>query len=102
MNPLKKISYCILGMLILYTVFMDLTLPNSHDEEHVQIEEVHYQIRKVKVEPGDTLLSITESIHKNNDTFKVNQVLHDFKQLNPQVDPYLLKENTFYYFPYYQ
>jgi hypothetical protein len=101
MKSFKKICYYTVGILLIYTVSLDLNIPKDHGANQVQLEEANYQIRKIKVEPGDTLLSIIESIHENHVPYKTNQLIRDFKQLNPQADPYLLQENTFYYFPYY-
>src|SRR5690625_5763881 len=56
---------------------------------------------KVRVQHGDTVLSIIEQINHQLPEQDIEQMIIDFRSINPNIDPYNLQGNTIYYFPVY-
>ncbi|PAV29050.1 hypothetical protein CIL05_13805 [Virgibacillus profundi] len=103
MNFLKKLFIYGLILLFIISIYKDLT-PETPDEiKNNMPVELKLSVLQMKVEPGETVLSIVEKI--NNDSIQLldmEQILTDFNIANPQIkDPYNLKEGSFYYFPVY-
>lgn len=64
--------------------------------------DIAFKAIKVKVQPGDTVLSLMEKVNNYElDNLDIDKIIADFKQLNPLVNPYDLKINHYYYFPVY-
>ncbi|MFT8871026.1 MAG: LysM domain-containing protein [Sporolactobacillus sp.] len=88
-----------------WTTYSDLTsgtLPQDENGETAQaigIERATIAYKTVKVEPGDTLLSICERI--NSGEPNIEQLAKDFALLNPSADANHLKVGQMYAFPYY-
>ncbi|WP_156290717.1 hypothetical protein [Oceanobacillus salinisoli] len=103
----KKIFIYIIIILLVASIYKDLSLgtePNENvptQETTIQINE-NYSAMKVKVTSGDTVLSIVENINEGKGEIAIDQMMTDFQQLNPEVNPYRLQPNTFYYFPVYE
>lgn len=103
MHVLRRFGIYAIIVSVLYAVYQDLTTshtPAEHSNEVIR-EEINFQVKQIKVQPGDTVLSIMEKLHENFDSMQIEQIMHDFQLLNPNADPYSLKEGTLYYFPYY-
>lgn len=60
-----------------------------------------FDVVKVQVQPSDTILSVTEQINQSVH-LHVNEIIDDFKLLNPFADPHDLQTDGFYYFADYQ
>ncbi|WP_249871083.1 hypothetical protein [Oceanobacillus saliphilus] len=107
MYTIKKLSLYIFIILLLFTFYQDIILsrtssnPQKTNEVIVNHSDA-YTIAHIKILPGDTVLSITESIN-SEDLYEMDlqKILDHFAQLNPTTDPYELKPYTFYYFPVY-
>ena len=98
---MRKIIALLAVIIIAISMYYDLkfgTIP-AHSIPP-QTENSNYYMT-VKIKPGDTVLSIMEKLHENFDSMQIEQIMHDFQLLNPNADPYSLKEGTLYYFPYY-
>src|SRR5690625_747539 len=55
---------------------------------------------KVKIQPGDTILSVSERINGDHlQHIKMEDVMKDFQKVNPDVKE--LRPNTYYLFPIY-
>lgn len=91
----------------MYAIYQDLTTSTAPNEyakvqKESQLKNQSFQVKQVKVQRGDTVLSVIEKLHQNKEQLPIDRILYDFQQLNPNTDPYALKEGTFYYFPYYE
>ncbi|MUK87111.1 hypothetical protein GMD78_01665 [Ornithinibacillus sp. L9] len=105
---MKKFLLYLLIILFLISVYKDITIgtevKSNEQEKKVVVDTEHnmYQAVKVKVSHGETVLSVVERLNNfESAQLDVNRILSDFKQLNPHVDPYNIKSNSFYYFPMY-
>lgn len=109
MDSFKKTSLYILVFLILLSIYKDLTIGSlvvneSHSEVNTPINSIETDIKttKIKIQPGDTVLSVIERVnHDDLNHLDIQKVVDDFKQLNPLVNPYDLEVNQYYYFPVY-
>lgn len=104
---MKKILGLCLAALVIYTAYYDLkfgTLPipsnASAAETHQQQEKAEIPYTKVKVKPGETVLSVAEHLNHSKPV-PINQLIHDFKQLNPDADPNQIQIGETYRFPTY-
>lgn len=128
MELLKKLALTLLIILFLVSIFKDLTegtavksdFPNQ-DEQNVKEQNASpeatkkdkeeqpvnkksdsFEIIQRKVDPGETVLSIVEKINDSKSDVQIKQILDDFNQLNPGVDPHQLRTDTEYLFPLYK
>ncbi|WP_138415769.1 hypothetical protein [Aquibacillus sediminis] len=66
-------------------------------------ETEKYQVVQQAIQPGDTVLSVVESLNsEHNNAFQMEEIINDFKALNPGVDPHQIKPDQHYYFPRYK
>jgi hypothetical protein len=103
------LGFC-LAVLVVYTIYYDLqygTVPRtSHAAEmqdHTQPRQHQKQqmpSEKVKVRPGDTVLSIDEKVNGNGSA-PIEKVVRDFKKLNPGADINEIQIGETYKFPVY-
>ena len=107
MHFLKRISIYILMILLFVSLYFDMVKGNDQHETSVHHHDTHksskhepFQVVKVQIQPGDTVLSISEHIN-HIEHLQINQLIEDFRLLNPYVDPYELETHAFYYFPHY-
>lgn len=90
-------------ILLFASIYQDLTLGSiSMDSENAEKTTMNYKDNYVyvQVQPGQTVLSIVEK-HNNSKSLNVNQIIKDFKKLNPNSKPYQLDAYSYYYFPVY-
>lgn len=102
-------------ILILISVYNDLQVgqslehPPSQKDPFIMREmkdvpdrETSFEIVRMKVQRGDTVLSIVEEINPFlHDGLNIEVILNDFQRINPFVDPYNLKPGKYYSFPIY-
>lgn len=102
MSALKRFSLILLFFLIILSVMDDLSKPKSvtHDKPSESNVHTDYQIAHIKVKPGDTVLSITESINEM-DELDIDKIVSDFEYLNPGTTSETIIPHSFYYFPLY-
>jgi len=101
MSSIKKLSLFILILLLLLSISHDLSKNmEQHYPEANTDEDQNTRIAPIKVQHGDTLLSIVEEINDLNQLY-VDEIIKDFQNLNPDSDYRSLKPNQFYYFPLY-
>jgi cell division protein YceG involved in septum cleavage len=105
-NMKKFLGLC-LAALVIYTAYYDLkvgTLPIPSQaaaaETHQQQEQAKIPYVKVKVKAGETVLSVAEHLNPSKPV-PINQLIHDFKQLNPDTDPNQIQVGETYRFPTY-
>lgn len=104
----KKLSLIIIVFLVIISIYKDLTVGISPDNKYQAIDSKvsqsinDFSIVKAKVHGGDNLLSIAEQLNSTQFTnLDIQKVIEDFQLINPDVDPYNLQINNFYYFPLY-
>lgn len=102
---MKKVLIYTLVFLLLFSVYQDLhvgSLQNSTDPPLQTVPITDYNAVYVKVQHGDTILSIVENINSDSiQRLDVDQIMDDFKVLNPNVNPHQLRPGHYYYFPSY-
>ncbi|QHS22775.1 LysM peptidoglycan-binding domain-containing protein [Virgibacillus sp. MSP4-1] len=70
------------------------------DREITQENESEYKPVTHTVQPGDTVLSISENLNK--DPVEIQKLLKDFQTLNPEVNPNEIQIGETYFFPKYR
>lgn len=71
-------------------------------ENIADFDSSYYKAHQVLAKPGDTVISITESLNEPaNMPNQIDHLLQDFSKLNPYVNPYQLKTQRTYLFPMY-
>jgi len=107
MSFLQRVSILSFIILLCVSIYKDLSkdiyflseVPNNPTVAQLSNQ---FSTIKVKVEQGETLLSIVENINRNNtDQLDIQKIMTDFININPQVDPYNLNVGAYYYFPLY-
>lgn len=108
MYMLKKCSLYLLMFLLLSSIYHDITsgsLPNVNtNPDHGETMQIHQEkvLVKRKFQAGETVLSIIEKINQDKlHELDMTKIINDFKQLNPDVDPFNLQPNESYYFLVY-
>src|SRR5699024_3694730 len=95
MQFIKRLSIYLLLILLFVSIYKDLTIDTTKIKSKSKITQFtdasEISNIRLRVDPGDTVLSIVEQVNKDNHISKIN----------PDVDPYELKPNNFYYFPLY-
>src|SRR5699024_279531 len=105
MRLIKKISVYTFIILLVISVYKDLSINSPIPDKRVEFEKMplnHTNVIKVKVQKGETVLSIVEKINKTGKNLDVEQILDDFQASNPNADPYHLKADSFYFLPLYE
>ncbi|HEY4602652.1 MAG TPA: hypothetical protein VIG73_15425 [Cerasibacillus sp.] len=104
MRILKKSGIFLLFLLLLISIYKDITIDKQLDSPLVKQDQmIRFHVIKRQIETGETVLSIIEEIHGGNrpHTLNIKQILADFKMINPNSNPYQLKDGHFYFFPKY-
>ncbi|BAC13891.1 hypothetical protein ACFQ4N_07740 [Oceanobacillus iheyensis] len=103
MHPFKKFLLSILIILVLISIFQDLSNINNNQltqKANVQTQQSDYNIIPIKVMPGDTVLSIIEGLHQGRtNEIKTDLLLKEFRSLNPTTEPTDIRVDHIYYFP---
>lgn len=109
MRFLKRMLFYTLAVLLLLSLYMDLNKDQPiqkdsrifHESSNIEDVEPFKAVRK-KVKAGENFLTIVEEVNPHIfDELTIDQVIEDFKKLNPKVDPYALELQQYYYFPLY-
>lgn len=103
MNFIKRASFYIICLLLLFSIYTDLTTGISQAVDSKEIStQSNYRIIKVKMSPGDNVLSVAEQLNPEHEMINnVSGIMNDFKKINPQSNPYDLRVGQYYYFPFY-
>src|SRR5699024_5155313 len=109
MQFIKRLSIYLLLILLFVSIYKDLTIDTTKIKSKSKSKITQFTDAseissiRIRVDPGDTVLSIVEQVNKDNHISKINitQIISDFEKINPDVDPYEIKPNNFYYFPLY-
>lgn len=111
---MKKFSLTCLLILVGWTCYYDLSqgtlslitnpAPTSANAKaHTQSKPISSplpSVKKITVQPGDTVLSIEEKLNGKSQ-ISIAQILKDFKTLNPSVDPNHIQIGQTYLFKLY-
>jgi len=111
---MKRLGAAILGILTIYIIYVDLTAGSlSNSANSIKAEETMETIAKTtittttipafnaEVEPGETLISIVENYLDKPIPVSIDQLISDFKSLNPKQAPEKLQIGKVYQFPDY-
>lgn len=108
---LKRLTIYLVIILLIISLYKDVTkgmIPfNDSKSDHFQQIYTSNSNKDlatvaVRVQPGDTLLSIIEQINgQTNTVINMEQMILDFQALNPHTDPFYLEPNSIYYFRKY-
>ncbi|WP_332691014.1 hypothetical protein [Halalkalibacter lacteus] len=121
---MKRIGTIFIILVILYSTYYDLTigtLPNgltqtateqSIIEEQMELDDTDKSenevivaefepFKEVVVEPGHTVLSIVEHLHKGPISPSIQEIVHDFQTLNDGIKPEEMQVGKKYFFPLY-
>ncbi|WP_068674300.1 hypothetical protein [Oceanobacillus sp. Castelsardo] len=103
----KRFILYISIILLIASIYKDLSLANNSIENYHYTKPLttansHYSIVKVKVEFGDTVISIVEDINKGNMKISLEQIMDDFQHLNPNTNSQSIQPKNYYYFPLYK
>ncbi|GGB29191.1 hypothetical protein F3157_00175 [Virgibacillus dakarensis] len=104
----KKSGIYIIIILIIVSIYNDITSgtslsPTEEPRQTNSVETIHskrFKVIKVKVQAGDTVLSIAEEVNSTLSALDMNQILADFKLIN-RTSSHQLNIGEYYYFPLY-
>ncbi|PLS15218.1 hypothetical protein CVD28_23095 [Bacillus sp. M6-12] len=111
---MKRLALLLTIVFISYIIYIDITkgtLPgaatetaaieavNTKTSKAGQHEEISY--KEVKVQPGDTLLSLVEK-DKNGSSIDIQTIIKDFQSLNGGLKPEDMKSGSTYKVPSYR
>ncbi|MBU5466411.1 hypothetical protein KQI49_06150 [Virgibacillus sp. MSJ-26] len=105
MKTIKNCCFILLFLLLITSIYKDLELSTPSTLQYAASETIknNTNVIKVKIERGDTVLSIVEKFNQfDEEQINIQKVMTDFKKANPHVDPYHLKPNKYYFFPLYK
>ncbi|WLR49855.1 LisM domain containing protein [Bacillus tianshenii] len=102
---MKKVLLSLLATFILYAAYSDLTTGSLRDTTPVYAKKQEQRISapyvEHKVQPGDTLLSITQTLHGGKTPVLIDQLIKDFKKYNKNTEPINIQTDKVYRFPTY-
>lgn len=109
---MKKVAVFLITALVCWTSYYDIksgtldissskaatTAKATEQEKTADSNKIPY--KKIKVNPGDTVLSVVERLNPKTDLI-ISKVIKDFGSLNPDADPNHIKIGSSYLFPVY-
>jgi hypothetical protein len=107
---MKRIFLFLFGLLTIYVIYIDLTagtLPKDESQVPEQtvatmaVPENAIAAFEAEVEPGETLISIVEGHIKKPLPVSIDELIGDFKSLNPGQSPEKIQIGASYQFPDY-
>ncbi|WP_217586721.1 hypothetical protein [Lentibacillus saliphilus] len=102
---IKRMTVYVFLYLLVTSVYHDITTGTGFEQNTTEPSSPSsstiddQSVVKVKIRPGDTVLSIMEQIHSDSNKIEIDTIIEDFRKLNPKADPYHLKVGNVYYFP---
>lgn len=109
---MKRLFFLLVFFIILYSTYYDLTsgtLPKAASPETTDSVEVendrqltNMPFQEVIVDNGYTVLSIVEHLHDGPVPASIQQIIYDFKELNPNIEPEAIQVGKSYLFPLYK
>ncbi|MBU8789442.1 hypothetical protein [Oceanobacillus caeni] len=103
----KRLILYMFIILLVASIYKDLSLGDDMINQYQDIEtfitkDSQYTIIKVKVEWGDTVLSIIKDLNEGKIKVPFEKIINDFQELNPNIDPNSMEPENYYYFPLYK
>lgn len=99
-QAVKRILSLLLIMLIGVGIYFDLTI-GSLPKKEIAEKQTTIPYQEVTVQAGFTVLSIVEHLHDGPVPATIQQIIADFKTLNPNIDPEEIQVGQTYLFPVY-
>ncbi|RFU64302.1 hypothetical protein D0469_19055 [Peribacillus saganii] len=111
---MKRLALFLTIVFISYIIYVDVTkgtLPgaatetaateevNTRPSEAGELAEIPF--KKIKIQPGDTLLSLVEK-NKNGSSIDIQTIIKDFQLLNNGLKPEEMKSGSTYKVPSYR
>lgn len=107
---MKKLFGLILAILIVYVIYIDLTvgtLPSTNTEK-VEAQSADktepvqtFPFFEAKVKPGETVITVVEHNLKKEIPVSITDLIDDFRKLNPGQAPEKIQIGVTYKFPDY-
>ncbi|MEI3611696.1 hypothetical protein [Pseudogracilibacillus sp. SO30301A] len=107
MFTFKKICLYICIILLILSLYNDIqkgTNNKTNESSTMDDQGINKNIPvvKIKVEAGDTILSVSEELNGEKlNQIKIEDILDDFNSVNPEVTTIELTPGMYYYFPTY-
>lgn len=101
----NKSIVLILFILLLLSIYHDLQkgLTISEEPNINYISKENIFVVKKRAMAGDTILSLIEAVNSEQlSNVNINEIIHDFKRLNPQLKTNELIVDEYYYVPLYK
>lgn len=107
---LRKSFSLFIILLFFLSIYKDITIgtfpfneKNINQVKFSQSAEInhHPKVIEIYLQPGDTVLSVTEQLSNKQNELNIQQVINDFIVINPGVNPYHLQPNHPYLFHSY-
>ncbi|THE15453.1 hypothetical protein E1I69_00950 [Bacillus timonensis] len=93
---------------ILFIIYYDVRFGTLQiaKSETIEVTEViaktpNHPYKEIKINAGDTLLSIVENLNEGKQISSIDSVIEDFEELNPNSKADLLQIGKTYKFPIY-
>ncbi|MFC3039076.1 hypothetical protein ACFOGI_02280 [Virgibacillus xinjiangensis] len=107
MSFLKKSFLYIIAMLLCLSIYQDLFSGKSYrplvEKAPYTDEWKEYEAIQIKAQPGDTVLSVVEKLNSSQaDSLDIDQIIKDWRTINPTSNPHELVPSNYYYFPRYK
>lgn len=101
---IKRSILLIVIILLLISIYHDLQKDLTiHDKPKTVMMNKHFTVVKMKVMPGDTILTLIEQVNDDSlEQFNVEKLISDFKTVNPHLKSNELSVNEYYYVPVYK
>jgi hypothetical protein len=110
---MKNLLLLLLSFLIIYSIYFDISVgalpyPDTQKVEAVakpklpKLPKSSIPYFEVKVEPGDTLITIVEHQMKKPLPVSITRLIHDFEALNPDQSAEKIQIGKNYRFPDYK
>lgn len=106
---MKRLALILIILLVFTGIYFDLSkgsLPKKEtqtkDPTSEVLKETTIPFQEVTVQGGYTVLSIVEHLHEGPVPATIQQIIFDFKELNPETNPDDIQIGKTYLFPLYE
>lgn len=101
---MKKLLFFLCITFLFLVLIRDLTITHKTPTLNTkQVKVTPFKTTELQPDEDETVFSIIESLHENKRISKsTKEMMHDFKVLNPQANPFQLDLKQTYIFPIYE
>lgn len=104
---MKTIAALFAALIVLYSIYYDVTvgtIPSKYTPVFVFENQApsDESFMMIEIKPGDTVISVIEKMEQGPLPVSIEQVIRDFKELNPNIDPVQIQPGKKYKFPFYK